>query len=279
MTKIRLKPKESQQKGASILPTAHPVNSFKDVTYEDIVTLPITLPMRFGQDIVPDGMVRLPITLPMRFGEDIVPEGMVKLPITLPMKFSSGSLTHRQKILLPTSITPVEGVFTTVAKLPLNETASLTSARLPIRETAWNFKGIIIEENVVGKMSRPLTLIEEVRSRILADAEILNRNTVKVKWYGDAVPEVEVTKKIAVDEEYESVGVYKWSEGAASFEIDNNEYHIKLIGARSTGESSVIEIGEGSNIDIDTKLNILLNEKTYNVHIDNPSRYKIYVNY
>lgn len=275
MTDIRFKPKESQKMGVSLLP----VNSSADATYESVIQLPIMLPMKFGEDIVPEGMVRLPITLPMKFGGDTVPEGMVRLPVTLPMKFSSGSSSSRKKVRMPIVVTPIEGEFAAVAKLPLNETASLTSARLPIRETAWNFKGIVIEENVVGKMSRPLTLIEEVRSRILADVEILNRNTVKVKWYGDEVPEVEVTKKIAVDEEYESVGVYKWNDGEAIFEIDNNEYHIKLVGTRGTGESSVIEIGEGVNIDIETQLNILLNEKTYNVYIDNPSQYKVYVNY
>ena len=274
MIEIHLKPRKSQKEGTLLSSTDYSVN-----TSEGTVQLPILLPMKFGEDVVPEGMVKLPITLPMKFGGDTVPEGMVRLPITLPMKFSSGATGSRRKIQIPTSVTPVEGDFATSTKLPLNETASLTSARLPIRETAWNFKGIIIEENVVGMMSKPLTLIEEVRSRILADVELLNRNTVKVKWFGDEVPEVEVTKKIAVDEEYESVGIYKWSDGEAVFEIDNNEYHIKLIGVRGTGESSAIEIGEATNIDIETQLNILLNEKTYNIRIDNPSQYKIYVNY
>lgn len=256
---IRLKPKESQQTGA--------------------VRLPVTLPINFSGEEIPEGMIKLPITLPMSFSQGSVPAGMVRLPITLPMKFSSGSSANRKKVRLTTSVTPNEGQYKSSTKLPLQETASLTVARLPIRETAWNFKGIILEENVVGRMSAPLTLIEEVRSRILVDTEILNRNTIKVKWYGDKVPKVEVTKKMAVDDEYESVGLYDWEAGEAIFEVDNNEYNIKLVGTNNTGESSVVEIGEGANIDINTILNVSLNEKIYNVNVDNTSYYKIYVNY
>lgn len=242
------------------------------------ILIPVSLPVSFT-DKRTEGTIILPVTLPMKFYSSAVTKGKVKLPITLPMKFSDGSSVNRKKINLPLSETPLEGTFKNSIKLPLIETASINSIKMPVKETAWHFKGLIIEENVVGKMNSSLTLLEEIRSRILTETEILDRNTVKVKWYGDEVPKLEVMKKIAGDEKYESIGIYEWSDGEAVFKIDNNEHNIQLIGLNGTGESAVVEIGEGEVVDINTQLNILLNEKIYNINVNCASKYKIYVDY
>lgn len=242
------------------------------------ILLPVSLPVSFT-DKRTEGTIILPVKLPIKFYSSAVTKGKVKLPITLPMKFSDGSSVNRKRIKLPLSEAPLEGVFKSSIKLPLIETASINSIRIPVTETPWDFKGLIIEENVVGTMNSSLTLIEEIRSRILTEVEILNRNTVKVKWYGDEVPKLELMKKVAGDEDYESVGVYEWTDGEAVFEISNNEHNIQLIGLNGTGESAIVELGEGEMVDINTQLNILLNEKIYDINVDYTSQFKINVNY
>lgn len=239
------------------------------------VILPTILPMTFDGDLS-IGRVSLPTILPMIFSNDI--GGRVSLPAILPMNFTNINPVRKSSRLnmsvicnyIPTQCS---------TKLQISQTAVMTQVKLLIVETAWDFKGLILEENIVAKMNRQITILEEVRARILTNTELVDKNHIKIKWYGDSVPQLDVMKKVFVDENYTKEGTYNWDKGEAIILIDDNEYNVQLVGVNGTGESGVIDLGESSGIDVFSSVNIALNEKIYDVEVSYTSEYKIEVNY
>lgn len=185
-------------------------------------------------------MAKLPITLPVTIGST---GSGITLPITLPARFGGSSARLRIKI--------------------------------PIYETISDFEGIIFEENIVGTFNEPLLLVEDIRSRILVNAELIDSKTVRLHWYGDSVPAIEVYKKLEVDDTYEKVGTYQWRDNYCDITLEVDSYNIKLEGSGNTGQSEEITIGENFYIDILTQLIMPVNEKTYYLDIDFTSRYDI----
>ena len=122
-------------------------------------------------------------------------------------------------------------------------------------------------------------MIEEVRSRILCDATLINRNTIELSWYGDEVSEIGIYKKMSIDDDYTLVSNHLWGEGKAQISLDSSEYDIIILGANSSGESSVMTIGEVSFIDIKTAINIAINEKIYDFSCDFTETYRFNVDF
>lgn len=252
------------------LPVEIPV-LFEDLGANGRVLLPVTLPISFATNS--SAGVTLPATLPISFANNS--STGVTLPVTLPIRFGTGQKV-RKKIKIPTKITCEyvnEQCFT---KLPLKEVSSLTYAKIPVKEFSWDLKGLILEENIVATMHKPLTLIEEVRSRILVDVEMLDRNNLRIKWYGDAVPKVEVYKKAEIDEQFtDKVAVLDWGVGECEINVDNNSYDIQLLGINGTGESSIINVAEPLYYAVKTDIDIAMNEKVYDVDVDLVATYRI----
>lgn len=218
------------------------------------VTLPIALPLSFSGIVAGD--ITLPIVLPVTFGNNIVERSTVKMATKVTCYYAN----------LPERI-----------QLKTKEIANTPVIKIPVKEVIWDFYGIIIEENVIALMSQNLTLIEDVRSRILLNADLINRNRVKIGWYGDKVPLVEVYRKIAMDENYTKIGTYKWEDGSVEINLDNNEYDIKLLGSNSTGESGIMSLGEVEHLDVFTNVKVSINEKIYSFDVDLVGQYEIKV--
>lgn len=242
------------------------------------VTLPLTIPFTMSGSGTSKKGVTLPVTLPITFSADYAVENRVKLPITLPMTFDTAEIT-RIVVCIPTSIVTEFANLHQVLKVPLTEEAHAKGIKVPLTEFAMDFKGLIVEETIVDKMRKDITLLEDIRSRILFDVELIDRNHVKVSWYGEAVPTIEVRHKMEVDENWTSVGVYNWNDESAEFSLDNNEHQIMLIGGNSTGESGTGIVGETLYVRIDPTIGVLVNEKIYNVNINFTEEYHVDVNY
>lgn len=242
------------------------------------VTLPIELPITLAGGVSSKG-VTLPITLPLTFPLGRENEGyLVKLPVTLPMSFTP--MEHvRWVIKVPESVTVEFANIHNELKIPLKEEARPLGIKVPLKEFTMDFKGLIIEENVVATMHKDITILEDIRSRIMFDVELVNRNLVRISWYGEEVPNVEVCHKMEVDEEWTTVGTYGWKDYPVEFTIDNNERQIKLFGGGNTGESGICTIGETMYIHIIPEVGVLVNEKIYNVGIDFKRTFRTDVNY
>ena len=61
---------------------------------------------------------------------------------------------------------------------------------MPIRKTAWEFKGLVIDENIVSKRKTQLLVDEKIYSQIVVSFELLNENQLKITWSGTRVPRV-----------------------------------------------------------------------------------------
>lgn len=242
------------------------------------VTLPLAIPFTMNSSGASSRGVTLPVTLPITFNTSGAIENRVKLPITLPMTFNSSEIS-RIEVKVPTTFRVEFANLHQELRVPLKEQASTCVVIVPVKEYVMDFKGLIIEENVVGIMRKDITILEDIRSRILFDVELINRNLVKVSWYGEAVPTVEVQHKMEVDDKWTSVGVFNWGTTSVEFPLDNNEHQIRLIGGDSTGESGIGVVGETMYIRIDPELGILINEKIYNVDIDFNKVYRVDINY
>ena len=141
------------------------------------VTLPISLPITMSSEgaSISRG-VTLPVTLPLTFPIGSANVGyLVQLPVTLPMSFTPMQYT-RLVIKVPTSITVEFANIQNSMKIPLKEQASPLGIKVPLKEYAMDFNGLIIEENVVAKMHKDITILEDIRSRIMFDVELVNRN-------------------------------------------------------------------------------------------------------
>ena len=244
------------------------------------VTLPISLPITMSSEGASTSRgVTLPVTLPLTFPIGSANIGyLVKLPVTLPMSFTPLQYT-RLVIKVPTSITVEFANIHNSMKIPLKEQASPLGIKVPLKEYAMDFNGLIIEENVVAKMHKDITILEDIRSRIMFDVELVNRNLVRISWYGEEVPSIQVCHKMEVDTDWTVVGTYEWNEYPVEFSIDNNERQIKLFGGNSTGESGICTIGETMYIHIIPEVGVLVNEKIYNLGVDFKQTFRTDVNY
>ena len=242
------------------------------------VTLPVALPLTLAGGVSSKG-VTLPITLPLTFPTGSGHEDyLVKLPLTLPMNFTLMEATPRE-FKIPMSVTAEFANEHHVFKIPLREEARPLGVKIPLKEYTMDFKGLIIEENVVATMHKDITIIEDIRSRIMFDVELINRNTVQLSWYGEEVPSVEVCHKMEADEDWTVVGNFAWNQCPVEFNIDNNERLIKLFGGNSTGESGTCTIGETMYIHIIPEVGVLVNEKIYNVGVNFAQTFRTNVNY
>lgn len=240
------------------------------------VTLPLTIP--FTMSGSGKSGVTLPVTLPLTFSTGLGIENRVKLPIKLPMTFNTSEIT-RIVVSVPTSIVAEFANLHQELKVPLKEKAQALGVKVPLVEYTMDFKGLIVEETIVDKMRKDITILEDIRSRIMFDVELIDRNHVAISWYGEAVPTVEVRHKMEVDEEWTVVGVYSWNTDSVEFSLDNNEHQIMLIGGNNTGESGTGVVGETMYIRIDPTIGVLINEKIYNVNIDFTKSISVDVNY
>ena len=245
------------------------------------LTFPISFPMSFysSSGTQTEGL-SFPLRFPMRFytSSSEVEEG-VRFPVTFPFMFKHNRGEREVTIKIPIKFTAFTGVYNGQAILPYNETASGKTTSVPFKETAWWFPGLFLEENIISEMHAELNVAENIQALILADFELESANRVKVSWYGHTVPSLTIMKKSDADDEYTASGTYGWDEGEATFDIASEDYNIYLKGTSNSGSSSVYTIGGTSDVVVIPTVEVSLNEKIYDLEIDNTSKYHIIINY
>lgn len=163
-------------------------------------------------------------------------------------------------------------------KLPLKVTPKVVSVMMPIRETVWVVDGFIISERIVGWKKQDLTILENIKSRILTEIELLNRNQVKIKWYGESVPQVMIfTRRIGDDWGNTPIATIPWDVGEYVMDVDLNEYEVRILGIQNTGEADSVVFGANQEYDINFDFVLPVNEKYYFLEIDVTSTYEIEV--
>ena len=114
----------------------------------------------------------------------------IQLPIKLPFtlgKVNAADVYYQEKIrlsLVPTAET-TKNFSLKISCIPTGEVFSM-----PIRKTAWEFKGLVIDENIVSKRKTQLLVDEKIYSQIVVSFELLNENQLKITWSGTRVPRV-----------------------------------------------------------------------------------------
>ena len=92
-------------------------------------------------------------------------------------------------------------------------------------------------------MKTQVLLLEEVKGRILVDLILVDKNHIKLKWYGSEVETIQVFKKLDIDEKYEADGdPIPWEVGSTTIAVSDSSYNIILKGPYGSGESGIINL-------------------------------------
>lgn len=219
--------------------------------------------------------VILPINLPTTMNNVVI--GMT-LPMVLPVSLISDD-SQRKTQIVPyhesVSTKPFHGKTT----LSYKENARGKVSKIPYKEKAWFFPGLILSENVIEECSTQLTLVENVQALILVNFELLSSNTLKLTWYGNNVPSFTIMKKSETDEEFIADKRYSWNDEYAIVEIRSEDYNIFLQGTSNSGSSAVYTIGAVNNLLVLPEIDVALNDKIHTAVIEYTSVYKIEINY
>lgn len=215
----------------------------------------------------------------------------IKLPVAIGLsnkqnatitKTSSGiSLPIKTPISIGGCVTGTD-VLSTKSPLKISvkeEAIAINEVVFSISEEAWDFKGIILEETIVDYKSASFIIYEDVRSRILTDIYMIDKNHVVVKWYGQPVDKVMILKKSQLDDTYDIVDTVPWEVGEYIVEVSEDATNIKVEGAGQTGESSTIALEDGFNTEVKTDFDIAINLKVHYLDTSRDSVFRLKVNY
>jgi hypothetical protein len=165
-------------------------------------------------------------------------------------------------------------------RLPIRETAKVSSIKFPIREKALVLSGFVFRENIISWQKKETTLIESIKSRILLNATLLDKNHIKLMWHGEKVPKVMLYDVLDGDEFPNTPSAtFNWSPQETVWQIDANGHDIKVKGTGDTGESNVISIGENREYEVECTVDLPINEKNFFIPIDFTSEFRIEVNF
>lgn len=251
------------------------------------IILPLKLPSNVGLNgkdnnnnnggnvVKVSGGTCLPIRLPVAIGLSNKQDATVT-------KTSSGiSLPIKTPISIGGCVTGTDVIGT---KSPLKisvkeETMSINEVVFSMSEEAWDFKGIILEETIVDYKSASFIIYEDVRSRILTDIYMIDKNHVGVKWYGQPVDNVMILRKSQLDDTYDVIDTVPWDAGEYIVEVSEDATNIKVEGAGQTGESSTIALEDGFNTEVKTDFDIAINLKVHYLDTSRDSVFRLKVNY
>ena len=201
--------------------------------------------------------INLPVNLPTSIVSNSVTG--ISLPFSLPLSLLNASV-ERHTFLVPYVESVNLHTYHGVERIIYKEKATGQIVKIPYKEQAWYFPGLILSENVIDEMSAQLTLVENVQALILVDFELLSTNTLRITWYGNSVPSFTVMKKSAIDEQYISDKTYNWNQSSAIVEIESEDYNIYLQGTANSGTSAVYTIGGTNSVLVEPKVEVALND-------------------
>ena len=228
-----------------------------------------------GNVVKVSGGTCLPIRLPVAIGLSNKQDATVT-------KTSSGiSLTLKTPISNGGCVTGTDVIGTkSPLKISVKEEAmSINEVVFSMSEEAWDFKGIILEETIVDYKSASFIVYEDVRSRILTDIYMIDKNHVGVKWYGQPVDNVMILRKSQLDDTYDVIDTVPWDAGEYIVEVSEDATNIKVEGAGQTGESSTIALEDGFNTEVKTDFDIAINLKVHYLDTSRDSVFRLKVNY
>lgn len=221
--------------------------------------------------------IKLPTMLPTSLDKTKIG---IQLPIKLPFKIekvNADNVYYQEKIrlsLVPTAET-TKNFSLKISCIPTGEVFSM-----PIRKTAWEFKGLVIDENIVSKRKTQLLVDEKIYSQIVVSFELLNENQLKITWSGTRVPRVQIYTKSLEQENYILYNTYAWNRNGAILPIRAQNYYIKLVGINDSGSSEEYLINSPIEIGIEPVLNMVNStDKIYNIDVSYTSEYNIEVEY
>jgi hypothetical protein len=164
-------------------------------------------------------------------------------------------------------------------KLPISEMVRAVGAKMPIHETAWVLEGFVMAENIVSWKSNEIILLENIRSFITVLFELVDKNHVKIKWFGQPVPKVQIFRR-RIDEDFGTTPFIElpWNPSEYVMQLDTNGYVIKIVGSQNTGESQQFQVGEDEDYDIAMNVSLPVNQKNYYYDLNLTSEYRFEVN-
>lgn len=251
------------------------------------IILPLKLPSKVGlngkennnneSNIITkaSGGTCLPIKLPVAIGLSN------KQDVTVTKTSSGISLPIKIPVSIGQCVTGTE-VLSTKSPLKISikeEAMSISELVFSISEEAWDFKGIILEETIVDYKSASFIIYEDVRSRILTDIYMIDKNHVGVKWYGQPVDKVMILRKSQLDDTYDIIDTVPWDVGEYIVEVSEDSTNIKVEGVGQTGESSTIALEDGFNTEVKTDFDIAINLKVHYLDTSRDSVFRLKVNY
>lgn len=228
-----------------------------------------------GNVVKVSGGTCLPIRLPVAIGLSNKQDATVT-------KTSSGiSLPIKTPISIGGCVTGTDVIGTkSPLKISVKEEAmSINEVVFSMSEEAWDFKGIILEETIVDYKSASFIVYEDIRSRILTDIYMIDKNHVGVKWYGQPVDNVMILRKSQLDDTYDVIDTVPWDTGEYIVEVSEDATNIKVEGAGQTGESSTIALEDGFNTEVKTDFDIAINLKVHYLDTSRDSVFRLKVNY
>lgn len=144
-----------------------------------------------------------------------------------------------------------------IAWLDFNTPLETLKVTLSFVETV--LKGLIFpfKERVVIDNSSKLKLKEKIVSLLSCDIDLISTNTLRLRWFGEEVNEIEVLRKELSDNDFTVIAVPTFDQGEYIFQIDNNSYIYSVRGANGTGMSNVeITIGVKGKTTVQTLINL-----------------------
>jgi hypothetical protein len=108
---------------------------------------------------------------------------------------------------------------------------------------------------------------------------MIDKNHVKIKWFGDSTPKIQIFKRL-VDEEYGEKPFVElpWSTSEYIMTIDSNSYVFKVVGSQNTGVGQEYQIGNAQDFEVNMNLQLPLNVKNYYFDLAFTTEYRIEVN-
>lgn len=225
--------------------------------------------------------MELPIRLNINSKENSININGISVPLSVPFSLSiRQDLQNNNKVAAKGISLPFSLPFTLSTPSANSNGRKKITKKIPTSEQAWVFQGIVFDEYIIAKMNKNVAMIEEVKSRILTDVTLVDRNHLKIKWYGNAVKAVQVFSKLDIDSQYETDGVaIPWEEGEVTIPIGDGSYNILLDTPDGSGISGVINISDTNYNKVKSDFKIALNEKTYYLNTDFKQTFNIKIDF
>lgn len=224
--------------------------------------------------------MELPIKLNINSKEDSININGVCIPLSTPFSLSIRQELNDNKVRAKGFSLPFSLPFTLSPPAEGSVGRRKITKKVTTSEQAWVFQGIVFDEYIIAKMNKSVTMIEEVKSRILTDITLIDKNHVKIKWYGNPVDAVQVFTKLDIDSDYNTDGVViPWEEGEVTIPIGDGSYNILLDTPNNSGISGVINISDTNFNKVKSDFKIVLNEKTYYLNTNFKQTFNINIDF